>query len=186
MEFWIILGAAILLILSLPYLRLICKRISLAIRLKKACADASCRLIPARFLWFIGARSARGCDLYIETRREIIAVKLFSVLRKKNDLIFTEGGKYFIRRYVAVIAAGGGFRYPFDGRRRALPDYDFRRNFRPEWELKTPRKILLINPVCNEIKFRAPNGREQIIGTGQFVNNYQIMTLSRLIGELNG
>ncbi len=186
MKFWLILGAAVLLLLSFPYIRLIFKRFSLVFRLKKACADASCKLIPARFLWFMGARSARGCDFYIETRREIIAVKLFSVLRKKNDLIFADGRKYFIRRYIAVIAAGGGFRYPVDGRRRTLPDYDFRRNFLPEWELKTPRRILLINPVCNEIKFRAPNGREQIIGTGQYVNNYQIMTLSRLIGELNG
>ncbi len=186
MEFWLTVGAIILFILAFPCLRLFFKRISLAIRLKRACKSSGNRLVGAHFLWFLGSRSARGCDFYIETRREIIAVKLFGVTNKNADLVFTADGKYFIRNYIAIIAAGGGIRYPIDGKHRALPDYDFRRRFRPEWELKTPRRVLLINPVCNEIKFRAPSGREQILGTTQMIHNFEIQTLSRLIGELNG
>ncbi len=185
MEFWLTVGAIILFILAFPCLRLFFKRISLAIRLKKACAEAKAQLIPAHFLWFLGSRSARGCDLYIETRRNIISVKLFGVSDKKADLVFTSDGKYFIRNYIAIIAAGGGIRYPLDGKQHRIPDYDFRRRFSTEWEIKTPRRVLLINPVCNEIKFRTANGKESIIGAGQIVNNSEIQTLSRFIGDIH-
>ncbi len=186
MEFWILIAALAALIALFPFIRCAFKRIFLVVKLKKACKKGGASLFPARFLWFFGTKRGRSCDFYIKTRREIISVKLFGTPRRHCELIFTYDGGYFIRNFVAVVAPGGGFRYPLDGKRRKMPEYDLRHNFRADWELLTPRRILLVHPVCNEIKTRADNGREAILGTGQYINGLEMQTLSRLIGEING
>ncbi len=185
MEFWIILISAIILMASMPYLRSFFKRIAMAIKLKRFCNKRKIKLYPTHLFWLFGWHRGSFCDFYIETKQEIFAVKLWGVPRRLSVLIFTDNGKYFIRYYLAFISFTTSMvHYPINGKKKNFKEYDFRKKFRTEWEIKTPRNILLINPVCREIRYQPDRGGERIIGAGEFINNCEIESLSRLISEL--
>lgn len=185
MEFWIVLAAAVALLLLIPHVRWLCKRIALAVRLRRACRARQLTLHAAHSLWFLGGRRSVGCDVYIETPTQVFAVKLFGMRRRLSVLIFCEDGTYIVRRFIAMISQfGASVRFPLDARPRRLPAYDFRVGYREAWEIKTPRHILLIHPVCMEIRRRPDRSGEVILGAGDIVGGMELSTLTRLLGEL--
>ncbi|MBR3963828.1 MAG: hypothetical protein IKJ80_00280 [Clostridia bacterium] len=184
MEFLYALIGIVAIIVLFPYIRCFVKRLSCAGKIKKLCREKGYKMHAAHPLWFLGGKHGAKCDLYVETANEVFAVKLFGMPRRRRVLIFKENGEYFIRRFIGFSAYGSAIRYPIDGRSRRLPQYDFRYKYRDEWEIKTPRHILLVNPISMEIRRQPKNGAEVIVGAGDTVNGMEIESLSRFLGDL--
>lgn len=185
MEFSIFLICAVLLFWLYPRLRCFVKRILCAQKLRRVCNAKGFHLHPTHALWFLGHKRAGKCDCYIETPRNIFAVKLFGVPSRMCVLLFKENGEYFIRHYVALAGhSGTSVRYPIDSKPKALLVYNFRYQYKEAWETKTPHNVLLVNPVSMEIRRQPRNGPEVILGAGDVVNGMEIQTLSRLLGVL--
>jgi hypothetical protein len=184
MEFLYALIGIVAIIVLFPYIRCFVKRLSCAGKIKKLCREKGYEMHAAHPLWFLGGKRGSKCDLYVETANEVFAVKLFGMPRRRSVLIFKENGEYFIRRFIGFSSYGSAIRYPIDGRSRHLPQYDFRYKYRDEWEIKTPRHILLVNPISMEIRRQPKNGAEVIVGAGDTVNGMEIESLSRLLGDL--
>ena len=184
MEFLYALIGIVAIIVLFPYIRCFVKRLSCAGKIKKLCREKGYKMHAAHPLWFLGGKYGAKCDLYVETANELFAVKLFGMPRRRSVLIFKENGEYFIRRFIGFSSYGSAIRYPIDGRSRRLPQYDFRYKYRDEWEIKTPRHILLVNPVSMEIRRQPKNGAEVIVGAGDTVNGMEIESLSRFLGDL--
>lgn len=177
----IILILIALIIITFPFTRLWVKRIRLSIKIRVMCKKHGFSTFPIHKLWFLGRRNSLKCDIYIETKNEILGLKLFSVQRKNSILIFDEKGTYINRKRRPISL--GSFAN-IDSKAKRIPDYNFRYDFRPTWEIKTPKNILLINPVCNEILFRKRNGNETILGSGDVINGMYLYPLSRFLGLL--
>jgi len=182
MNFYIAFASFATVVLLYPYVRCFVKRIVMAKKLKKMCRTNGFSLYPTHPFWMLGRRGGACCDFYVETEEKILSVKLFGVPRRSLMLVFTEDGKYFFRRILVIRYKP----YPIDRRQHLLPNYDFRYRFRKEWELKTPMRILLVNPVSHEIRRRTRTGGENIVGAGETASGMLVYPLSRFIGLLEG
>lgn len=184
MPFLFLLLAVLVLFLGFPYFRCFFKRLSAAQKIKKLCRNKGYRFFQTHPFWFLGTKRGSRCDFYIETHSRIFAVKLFGMPKYPTVLFFKEDGTYLIRRYTAFISYGTPVRFPIDGKPQRMPTYDFRYRYRDAWEIKTPRRILLVNPICMEIRRQPLNGKALLVGAGEIVNGMEIESLSRLLGEL--
>lgn len=185
MEFWIFVLSVAALILIYPYARAFFKRLSLRSKLLRLCKEKEYNLIPNKVFWFFGGSEGKDCDFYVETPADIYSVKLFGMKKKWSVLYLLEGGEYMIRNYIAAISfSGQGLRFPIDSKPQKLPGYNFRINFKSEWDIKTPHNILLINPVCHDIMRRSKNGKEARVGAGEAFDGMEIYPLTRFLGEL--
>lgn len=187
MKFWITIIAVIAVLTAIPYIRCFVKRLILRARINRSCKHKNFILHPTHRFWWLGHKQRRACDFYIETPTQILSVKLFGLKRYRDILIFTSDRKWFIRHFIGFVSnIGISLRLPVESKPYTLNDYDFRRGFKLDWEIKTPRNILLIHPTCHEIRRRAPHGAETIIGAGDTVDGIEIYSLSRLVGLLGG
>ena len=168
------------------YIRCFFKRLTCMRKIKKLCRSKGYKMYPTHPLWFFGSKCAKKCDLHIETANEVFSVKLFGVPKRMSVLILKENGEYFIRGYVAMISFGQGIRYPIDGKPAPMPAYDFRYRYRDTWEIKTPRRVLLVNPVSMEFLRQPHLGSEVCVDAGDIVNGMEIDSLPRLLGDLEG
>ena len=183
-EFWYVLIGALALIILFPYIRCFFKRCVCMKKIKKLCKRKGYRLCATHPLWFLGGKRSRRCDLYVECANEVFAIKLFGMPRRLSVLVIKENGEYFIRSFIAMVSYGGSVRFPIDGKPKRMPAYDFRYKYKEEWEIKTPRHILLVNPVSMELRRQPHHGGELIVGAGEIVNGMEIDSLSRLLGDL--
>ncbi len=183
MEFWILLTIAAAIIVLFPYIRCFFKRLILLRKIKATCQKKGYSLFPTHFLWFLGSRHSKNCDFYMETPREVFAVKLFGMPRRRTVLVFKENGDYFIRTFFAFIGFADVVRFSNDGKPNVMHSYHFRYRYREEWETKTPRRILLVNPVSMEIRRQPQRGGEVIVGAGDIVNGMEIQSMTHLLGE---
>ena len=184
MYLFLIALSVVALIALCPYIRCLVKRLTCAKKIKKICREKGYSLHPTHPLWFLGGKHAKKCDLYIETPNEVFAVKLFAMLRKHTILVFKDNGEYFVRSFVAFLSWGSPVRFPMDGKPKSLPPYDFRYQYQRPWEIKTPRRILLVNPVSMEFRRQPQHGRETVVGAGEIVNGMEIDSLPRLLENL--
>lgn len=184
MEFWYALIGIIALIACFPYIRCFFKRLKCASKIKKFCRRKGYKIYPSHLLWLFGNKHGRKCDLYIETANEVFAIKLFGMPRRLSILILKENGEYFIRSFIVLISYGGGIRFPINGKPKPMPAYNFRYKYKDEWEIKTPRHILLVNPVSMEFKRQPHHGGEITVGAGDIVNGMEIDSLPHLLGDL--
>ena len=184
MEFWYALIGIVAVIALFPYIRCFFKRLKCANKIKRLCRNKNYKIHATHPLWFLGSKHTKKCDFYIETANEVFAVKLFGMPRRLSILILKENGEYFIRSFIALISYGGGIRFPINGKPKPMPVYDFRYKYRDEWEIKTPRRVLLVNPVSMEFKRQPHHGGEVTVGAGEIVNGMEIDSLPRLLGDL--
>lgn len=94
MEVWYTLLGIAASVLVLPYIRMFFKRLSCMQKIKKLCKRQGHLLHAAHPLWFLGCNHAKTCDLYVETAREVFAVKLFGLPHKNDRLMLKEDGTY--------------------------------------------------------------------------------------------
>ncbi len=188
MNFWIFLAAAAAVILLYPYLRVTVKRIIMTVKLQKLCKKLGYTLYPTHHLWFFGDKHNNSCDLHIETPHEIYSVKLFSMKSRNAELVFKWNGKYyeyFIRNFLCFTSNIGALvQIPMEKKAKPFQAYDFNRGYKQEWYTKIHRRILLVNPVCREIRLQTKHDTEILRGSGDEVNGAQIYSLSRFLGEL--
>lgn len=184
MNFWYIPIGVIALIMLFPYIRCFFKRVICMAKIKRLCRKKRYQLHPTHPLWFLGNRRTQRCDCYIETPNEVFAVKLFGMSRRRTVLIFKENGEYVIRHFLAFLSYGSAIAYPLNSKPKRMPIYDFRFQYKNEWEIKTPRQVLLINPVSMEFRRQPQHGGEIIVGAGDIVNGMEIDSLSRLLSDL--
>ena len=184
MDFWYVLIGIVALIALFPYMRCFFKRLNCMGKIKKVCRSKNYKIQATHPLWFLGSKHTKKCDLYIETANEVFAVKLFGMPRRLSILILKENGEYFIRSFIALVSYGGGIRIPINGKPKPMPAYNFRYKYRDEWEIKTPRRVLLVNPVSMEFKRQPHHGGEVTVGAGEIVNGMEIDSLPRLLGDL--
>ncbi len=185
MQLLLFMLSVVLIILSIPYIRCLIKRIVMVFRLTSVCKKHGHTLHPAHPLWMFGNRYGSACDFHIETEDRIYAVKLFEVPYKSSTLVFDEGGMYFSRynlRLTSPIGATASLAIP--GRKRYFRDYSFRNGVRDEWMAKTPQSILLLNPTCFEIHLRQNGGHECPIFVGESVYDFKVESLSHLLSKL--
>ncbi len=184
MDFWYVIIGIISFIILFPYIRCFYKRLTCIGKIKRMCIDKGYLLHATHMFWFLGTKHSKNCDLYIETANEVFAIKLFGIPRRLSILIIKENGEYFIRSFIAMVSHGSAIRFPIDGKPKPMPAYDFRYKYRDEWEIKTPRHILLVNPVSMEFRRQPQHGSEVIVGAGEIVNGMEIDSLPRLLGDL--
>lgn len=184
MKFWLIVGCVVLLYLLYPIFRCFVKRMIGAAKLTRACRKMNYQLYKTHPLWFLGNKNGKACDFYLETPDCVYSVKLFGVPKYHTMLVFKANGDYFIRNHLAFVAWASFVKYDLNGKPKSLPKYDFRCGYREEWEIKTPRNILLIHPVAMEVRFQPRIGPEVIVGAGNVVNGMEIQSMSRFLGEL--
>lgn len=181
---WFLCFAAVITVFY-PYIRFLFKRISLCCRIKQSCRRANFQLHVTRRLWWLGQRSRQNCDFYVETPTQIISVKLFNMLRRRDVLVFTRDNKWFIRSYVALMTnIGTALMLPLEKRKHNLCAYNFRYRFVADWEIKTPRRVLLIHPTCIEVRRQPRHGPEVIVGAGDVVSGMEIYSSSRFLGMM--
>lgn len=184
MDFLYVLIGVTVFVAFFPYIRCFFKRLKCAGKIKRLCQSKDYQIHATHPLWFFGRRRAKKCDLYIETANEVFAIKLFGMPRRLSVLVLKENGEYFIRSFIALISHGGSVRFPINGKPKPMPIYDFRYQYKNEWEIKTPRRILLVNPVSMEFRRQPQHGGEVIVGAGEIVNGMEIDSLPRLLGDL--
>ena len=163
-----------------PYIRCFIKRLQCYFKVKRFCKKRNFQLEKTHRFWFLGRKSDRACDLYIVTKNNIYAVKLFAMLHRHSMLIFREDGTYFIRRFVNVMWIINSW----NSKLKPLLNYGFRHKYKDEWRKKMPHNILLVNPVSMDIFRQAMNGYEEAVGLGDEICGMKIYALSRFLSSL--
>lgn len=181
MEFWLVVAGIVLLFLSIPYFRCLFKRLNCRNKIKSVCREKEYTFRGNHMAWFLGGRNGKRCDCYVETDKEVFAIKLFGMPRKRRVLVFLENGGYFIRRFLCFSLQ---VQYSFDGNEKAFPKYDFCCKYKDGTDDKRIRKILLVNPVPMEIRMQVKNGKESIVSAGDKVYDLEIYNLSGLLNAL--
>ena len=164
-----------------PYIRSFFKRLHCMKKLEKLCRKKGYHLHATHPFWFLGNKYSQKCDLHIETPDEVFAIKFFGMPRRLSYLVIKENGEYFIRNFISVFSNAGGVSFPIESKSKPMPTYDFRYKYRDEWEVKTQRRILLVNPVPREIRHQPKFGTEVVLGSGDFVNGMEMYSLSGII-----
>ncbi|MBQ9133679.1 MAG: hypothetical protein IJX64_04010 [Clostridia bacterium] len=163
----------------LPYLRIFAKRVLLVLKMQKCLGKSGARLVPTHRLWMFGRKSTPRCDFYIETKDTVYAVKLFATGRRLSTLVFQNDGKYVTRNEFAIFSYGGAHKLSFDSRPHSLPRYDFQYRFAEDWYLKDFVPVLLVHPICYQIK-----QGEKDVSSGDMVNGVFVYSLSRLLAKI--
>ena len=184
MNFLYILIGGIVFVAFFPYIRCFFKRLKCVGKIRNLCRSKNYQIHATHPLWFLGSKHTKKCDLYIETANEVFAIKLFGMPKRLSILVLKENGEYFIRSFITLISYGGGVRFSINGKPKPMPIYDFRYQYKNEWEIKTPRRILLVNPVSMEFRRQPQHGAEVTVGAGEIVNGMEIDSLPRLLGDL--
>lgn len=164
-----------------PHVRCLCKRLVGAAKLHRACHLAGVRLFPAHPMWILGGKRGKACDFYIATKGEVLAVKLFGVPRRPSVLLFTEGGTWRIRRFVAHSAWWATVCIPIEGKPQPLPHYDFTHRLPREWSEMPLRRVLLIHPTAMELRWAPSHGSERILHDGEALHGMVVASLPHLL-----
>lgn len=183
MEVAILIAVIILFFPTYRCLRFLLKRTVLIFKIKQVCKSKNYIMHGTRPLWFLGRKSTPSCDLYIETPDTVFAIKLFGVANRHSTLVFTEKREYFIRIFLGLSHIGGTV--PIESRRKKVPAYQFRYKYNTDWNVKEPKNILLIHPVCLEVRVKSDHKDEAIIGDTEKIYGMTVHSLSRFIGLLS-
>lgn len=180
--FWIAVGAAVAVLGLMPVWRCLVKRLSLAGKVKKLCRRKGFKLHKNEVFWLFGGKRGTACDFYIETRESVYAVKLFG-MRRNTELIFHDDGSYHVRHLTAMLVIGGYVDLSADGEKKKFPRIDYRYKYHMDWEIKTPRPILLVHPVCREMRY-VSDGKSRVLMVGQSFGGAKVYSLSRFLSDL--
>lgn len=182
MEVWLLVIGIVTLYLGYPYARCFFKRLSLRSKVMKKCREKGYFLQGTHAFWFLGGKYGKKCDVYIETEKELLAIKLFGMPRRRRVLFFTENNYFFIRRFFGHMSMTGGFAFSLiekvDSKEELIPEYDFDCKCKPVAEGKPLRKMLLVNPVPEAIHMKEKKGTDYVMNLGDMVSGMELMNLS--------
>lgn len=157
MKFWITIGGIALVLVMLPYLRFIGKRISFAARVKKACRQHNYTFKAAHPLWIFALNNSGHADFYCESNfdERVYAVKIFGAVHRMTTFYFIDGKKYQWKREIPLVGKGvgfgnanmlGGIIHTSYSRIKKWNRVDYYHNRKEDWS-KRIIPILLGNPV---------------------------------------
>lgn len=108
MEFWYVLGGAVLTLILFPYVRFGVRRIRFAVKMRKACRDNGFTFRPAHPLWLFDPNNCGRASFYAvsESDSRLYAVSLFGALHRLETLTFIDGKRYRWERAIPVIGRG--------------------------------------------------------------------------------
>ncbi|MBQ4354531.1 MAG: hypothetical protein IJC71_06525 [Clostridia bacterium] len=108
MEFWFTVCTAALIFGALPYLRLIIKRISFAVRVKRACRQYHYTFQAAHPMWIFALNNSGHADFYCESQDDnrVYAVKLVGAVHRMMTLYFIDGDRYRWKREIPLFGKG--------------------------------------------------------------------------------
>lgn len=182
--FWIWFASAILLLLSLPFLRLFYKRVRLLFKISKCCKKTRGKLIRAHCFWLFGRKAGKYFDFYIDTPQSVYAVKFFTILFKSSNLIFTDQGSFVIQHHFSVFGRFGVATTPIPSRAKMLPAYQPNKKL-PQSALEKPVKlVLLVHPACFEMLKQTGVRKTELLYTGTVINGMEVHSLSGLLKEM--
>lgn len=183
MKVAILIAVIILFFPVYRFLRFLFKRIILLAKIKRVCKSQNYGIYGTRPLWFFSTKRTPTCDFYIDTSNTVFAIKLFGVMNRHATLVFTDSREYFVRIFLGVAHIGG--LVPLESKAKKLPAYHFRYKYNTDWNIKEPKNILLIHPVCLEIRKKPDRQDEVIIGDTEKICGMTVHSLSRFIGLLS-
>lgn len=186
MTFWGQVTTFVLIVVSVPFVRAIVKRLIFYYKITKVCERKGFLIHPTHLLWLFGINFMKRCDFHIETPDEIISVKLFGALRRFRVLILNEEKRYFYRYFIVFFSPFGPIFYPIETRKKYLPNYNFKYKVRPEWLDKKTTEVLLVNPVSIEARFKKVRGEEYILYPKIYFKGMMFSNSTYLLSYLDG
>ncbi len=158
------------------------RRLRMVCRLKAACRATGAVLTGTRPFWFFGCRRGRSNDFYLENGGIRFSVKLFPVNSRRSVLLFSDDTHYFFRKYMAFVGPNGTqATLSSDSKRRPIPDYDFRKGFREDWEKDELIPVLLVHPNRFDIVYTVSGDRARAVDADEKIHGMAVMQLSDLI-----
>ena len=184
MPWWIYILIAIAIILLLPYIRFLFKRITLCVKVKSFCKKENLIFHRTGIFWWLGVRKSGRCNFYIEAPKVVYSIKLIPTLKSKSCIHFFENRRYYIEKFLVLFGRWGSpALFSFKSKIRDMGELDFKYEFKKEWSAKRLVPILLINPSCNCVKLKGGNS-EQIICDGDIVYESHIFGLKGLMTKI--
>lgn len=185
MKLYIISAIIIAFIFAFPYLKAGIRRIRLYIKLMVLCARNNARLYLVNPLSIFAFNHGKCSDMYIETQYEILSIKLFGITGHLAHLVFHGDRKYTVKKSLPLFGRWGTtLNLSFQSKETLLPVYKFDRKFKKEWDFKTLRKILLLNPTPLEIE-STMMGNDKFLGNGSYVYDMELFSYNGLKRIIN-
>ena len=185
MPWWTYALIALAILLIMPYIRFLFKRVFLYSKLKSFCKREQLVFHKTSMLWWLGIKKHGACNFYIEAQDCIYSVKLFPILKRKSCLHFLEEQKFYTEKFLILFGLyGSTARFSFKSPIRTMGEIDFKYKFKKEWKEKMLIPILLFNPTCASVKLKIKNN-EQVIGDGDMVYNFYIFGLNGLMKKIS-
>jgi|GEM_PF-1686626 len=147
MKFVLYALITIILLFSIPWFRILSKRIFLAERLIKSCKKHEFNLKPTHFGWMFGSIKGGKSDFFVETNDFIYSVKLFASKNKLDRWIFYDNHRCEIYPYLYRAFASYSS-LPFYAKPKTIvfPTYDFNFGFPHNNTGKNLVSVLLLCP----------------------------------------
>ncbi len=186
----IILLCFIVLAVIFSRIKYFLKRLKLKIKIKKIAEKKGIILCPTHTLWFLGDKRKSICDFHLIGNDTVWSVKLFGSSGKRQILFFDQNRNYFFRNQLRLINRLI-LTFNLDSKKRKLPFYDFQLPSFQKQMISTgdikQKKILLINPVCYEVRCKFSADYEQIVCPGDEIYNELIIhSLYTFANEIEG
>ena len=176
MKFALIILGVVAFFVLIGYLRLFIKRVTTCFKVRSACNKAGARLITHSPLWFLALNRGKKWDFAVEKENEMLAVKLFAIKGKLNDLHLGDNGSYTVKKRIMLFSRWHSATMSFFSNEKHRPAYDF--SISTE---KSVKPILLIAPAPLNIRY----GKDKILGNGDSYDGMTIMSVKGLEREIN-
>ena len=160
----------------LPLIRIFFKRLSLMIRLSRACRKSGAGLYPCRRLYWL-FHSGDLCDFVAVSGDRAFAVRLMAAKRKTDAITFRGGGYTVTRRFALVSAWGFTAVMQGDSKPKPLPGCGVPRSMRDIVGRRMLSRCLVINPVCSELFREDKSGNRMPVGSGDKFGDTDILTV---------
>lgn len=164
MAVYLTFAAIAALVLTYPFIRILFKRISLALRLRRFCRKNGVTVTAARPLWFLTSNRSQRPALFLETTSHAWAVSPFAVPKRASTLILSDSGTYQIETYLTLINVLT-VTYHFHNRPRPLAEVNHYTGAPDRVWVKHFTPVMLVNPGCLGMK-AAVRGRTELLGNG--------------------
>lgn len=179
MTVYLTIAAVAVFVLVYPHLRILVKRIALAIRLPRFCRRLGVTMTVTSPLWFLAANRAARPVLYLETAARAWAVALFAVPRRRSSLILGEGN-WVLETYMRLWG-GGWAGYTFHSKPHPRPTVSFA-SLPDAMLVKHLTPVILVQPGCLAMRLTTagrPRGQNEL-GDGDFFDGAAWCSFGRL------
>ncbi len=182
--FVVLILLAALTVIGYPHIRRWVKRRDLKKRLLALCQKRGYTLTGTHPNWHRGRWYESRCDFFLETEHRIYAVKLFDVNWPIATLTFGLDGNFVVRVPLFLFGNYSSANFAFDQKPRQLPSYDFDYPEKGEGVSPLVCPILLIHPVCVDVKGVTQQG-VQVLCAGDSMKSMTIEAAKHFLERLS-